>query len=91
MVEHLVGKRHAPHHKTAIKMPGIGKILHDMRREPARAVLLDDQQPVMRNRQPVDQFGVERLGKAGISNREVTMLRRQFIRRRKTIGKPRSK
>ena len=87
MVDHPVGKRHAAHHKTAVKMAGIGKILHDMRREAAWTVFLDNQQTVMRCRQPVNQIGVQRLGKAGVGDREITMRRRQLIRRRHAVGK----
>ncbi len=91
MVDHPVGKRHAAHHQTAVKMAGIGKILHDMRRETAGAVFLDNQQAVMRCRQPVDQIGVQRLGKAGIGDGEITVRRRQLIRRRQAVGKTSAK
>ena len=70
MIQHRVGKGQAPHGKAAVEMACIGEILQHMRREPTRAVLLDDHKPVMRCRQTVQKVGIQWFCKTRVGDGE---------------------
>ena len=87
MIDQLVRQRQATHLHPAVQMAGIRQILQNMGGKTARAVFLDNQQPVMVPCQPVNQIGIHGLGKTRIGNGDGPYRVGQTVCRRDGIGK----